>query len=92
MYTDATSEQMTTMSVFPTTLTYYNTTAECQKSSKNAGSVAWIVIGQIVVGVGSAPMFPLIMSYIDDSVSRRKYTSYTGKISSLFPLFIHLVC
>lgn len=80
MYTDETKERMTTMSAFPTTSTYYNTTAECQKSSKNAASVAWIVIGQIVVGVGSAPMFPLIMSYIDDSVSRRKYTSYTGRI------------
>ena len=54
---------------------------KCQNSSEKdgMGSVKWVVIGQIIWGLGSAPMFPLTLSYIDDSVKRHKFTSYTGK-------------
>ena len=53
---------------------------DCQDSSKKdgMGSVKWVVIGQIIWGLGVAPLFPLTLSYIDDSVKRHKFTSYTG--------------
>ncbi|XP_072029858.1 solute carrier organic anion transporter family member 5A1-like isoform X2 [Amphiura filiformis] len=63
-----------------------STSRQCDQSSSDAGLVAWIVFGQIIVGIGSAPMFPLIMSYIDDSVSRVKYTLYTACIFMAFAI------
>ena len=53
-------------------------TSSCGEDSGRLGSVAWIVVGQMLVGFGSAPTFPLIMSYLDDSVDKVKFTSYTG--------------
>ena len=54
---------------------------KCQESSEEdgMGSVKWVVIGQIIWGLGAAPLFPLTLSYIDDTVKRHKFTSYTGK-------------
>ena len=58
----------------------YNGTSQCAGDmSKDLGLVKWLVIGQIIVGIGAAPLFPLVVSYIDDSVRKHELTSYTGK-------------
>ena len=44
------------------------------------GPVKWLVIGQIIIGVGSSPIFPLTLSYIDDAVKAHKLTSYSGEV------------
>ncbi|XP_033121662.1 solute carrier organic anion transporter family member 2A1-like [Anneissia japonica] len=42
--------------------------------------VAWLVMGQILIGIGSAPLFPLIITYLDDSTVDSTTTSiYIGK-------------
>ncbi|XP_033121663.1 solute carrier organic anion transporter family member 5A1-like [Anneissia japonica] len=46
--------------------------------------VAWLIMGQILIGIGSAPMFPLILTYLDDStVDSTTMSIYIGKPSLL---------
>ena len=52
---------------------------ETNSTDQIVGPVMWLIIGQIILGIGSAPMFPLTLSYIDDAVKKHKFTSYTGK-------------
>ncbi len=58
-----------------------NFSDSCAKefNKKGMGPVKWLVVGQIIMGWGGSPMFPLITSYIDDAVKSHLFTSYTGK-------------
>ncbi|XP_038044175.1 solute carrier organic anion transporter family member 2A1-like [Patiria miniata] len=43
-------------------------------------SLYLFIIGQIVVGVGNAPIIPLAMTYVDDAVEKHKTTAYIAVI------------
>ena len=59
-----------------------STMDECAEASnlKGLGSVMWLVIGQVLMGVASAPILPITLSYIDDAVKAHKLTSYSGEV------------
>ncbi len=60
--------------------TFYMTERdECASSSGGLGPIWWIVIGNVLVGIGSAPLYPLITTYIDDAVGKRRLVSYMGR-------------
>ncbi|XP_072039000.1 solute carrier organic anion transporter family member 2A1-like [Amphiura filiformis] len=57
-----------------------NSSDPCVEESKKTGigPVKWLLIGQIIMGWGSSPLFALTVSYIDDAVEPHKFTSYTA--------------
>ena len=60
---------------------FHNTTSRdrCGSTSGGLGQIWWIILGQVIVGIGSAPLYPLITTYIDDVVGKRRLVSYVGK-------------
>lgn len=54
---------------------------ECVKSSSTFGPVWWIIFGNVLNGIGQSGMYPLMTTYIDDAVGKRRLVSYTGKLS-----------
>lgn len=63
----------------------YNSTFSngCGSTSTGFGQIWWIIIGQVIVGIGSAPLYPLVTTYIDDAVGKRRLVSYMGECSIL---------
>ena len=63
-------------------VSHNSTTDACAEASnfQGLGSVMWLVVGQVLMGVASAPMLPITLSYIDDAVKAHKLTSYSGEI------------
>ena len=60
----------------------HNSSSDACGGASNAsgmGLVKWLLIGQIIIGVGSSPLFPLTLSYIDDAVKAHKLTTYSGE-------------
>ena len=57
----------------------------CEGTETSGGFslVKWLLIGQICIGCGAAPIFPLVLSHIDDSVRKHEVTTYTGRNSPL---------
>ncbi|XP_071946086.1 solute carrier organic anion transporter family member 2A1-like [Antedon mediterranea] len=53
------------------------TTGESSEEVQSSG-VFWLVIGQIVIGLGATPMFPLFVTYLDDSTVDSTTTSIQG--------------
>ena len=51
----------------------------CESTSSGLGQIWWIIVGQVILGVGSAPLYPLVTTYIDDAVGKRRLVSYMGK-------------
>lgn len=59
-----------------------STVDECEgRTSNKLASVKWLIIGQIIIGAGSTPVWPLAFSYIDDAVEKHKLTTFTGESS-----------
>ena len=61
----------------------HNSSSDACGGASNAsgmGLVKWLVIAQVIIGVGSSPIFPLTLSYIDDAVKAHKLTSYSGEV------------
>ncbi|XP_022101247.1 solute carrier organic anion transporter family member 2A1-like [Acanthaster planci] len=57
-------------------------------------SLYLFIIGQIIVGVGNAPIIPLAMTYVDDAVEKYKTTAYVAVIyigTSVGPMMGFLV-
>ncbi len=54
---------------------------QCDEGSQGGlfGPVKWLILGQIVAGLGSAVFYPLAVSYLDDCVGKLHLTSYTSK-------------
>ncbi|XP_071946098.1 solute carrier organic anion transporter family member 2A1-like, partial [Antedon mediterranea] len=50
------------------------TSGESSEEVQSSG-VFWLVIGQIFIGIGGAPLFPLILTYLDDSTVDSSTTS-----------------
>ena len=51
----------------------------CGTTSSGLGQIWWIIVGQVIVGIGSAPLYPLVTTYIDDAVGKRRLVSYMGE-------------
>ncbi|XP_072037932.1 solute carrier organic anion transporter family member 2A1-like [Amphiura filiformis] len=59
---------------------YINMTQDmCEgELSKGMGLVKWLLLGQVLIGIGAAPAFPLTISYLDDCVQKHELTTYTA--------------
>ncbi|XP_071480109.1 solute carrier organic anion transporter family member 5A1-like, partial [Diadema antillarum] len=55
-------------------------------AGKSTGQVWWIIVGQVMVGIGSAAFFPLLSTYIDDSVKKHNLTAYTALLFTAFTI------
>ncbi|XP_072026899.1 solute carrier organic anion transporter family member 5A1-like [Amphiura filiformis] len=51
-----------------------------EEGSRGLGLVKWLIAGQILAGLGAASFYPLIISYLDDSVGKTQLTSYTAAL------------
>lgn len=61
-----------------------NTSIDVCEGTESSGGfslVKWLLIGQICIGCGAAPIFPLVLTHIDDSVRKHEVTTYTGRNS-----------
>ncbi len=58
---------------------------QCDEGSQGglSGPIKWLILGQILAGLGSAPYYALAISYIDDCVGKSQLTSYTSTLSIL---------
>ncbi|XP_038051580.1 solute carrier organic anion transporter family member 5A1-like [Patiria miniata] len=66
--------------IYPVCLKTGVTPAVCtDEEERNSGSLMWqvalIIVGQILYGLGSAPILPLAVTYMDDSLHHRTSTS-----------------
>lgn len=63
------------------TISFYNSSSSdrCDSTSSGLGQIWWIIIGQVILGAGSAPLYPLATTYIDDAVGKRRLVSYMGQ-------------
>ncbi|XP_022106267.1 uncharacterized protein LOC110987658 [Acanthaster planci] len=74
-------------------------TEECsEEEEKTSGSliwqVSWIIVGQIIAGVGAAPISPLCITYIDDCVEKSSTAIFISAIfvaGSVGPLLGYLI-
>ena len=48
--------------------------------------VVWLIIGQILVGIGNVPVKPLSTTYIDDAVGKHTTAVYMGETKSVINL------
>ena len=46
------------------------TAQEEESSGALMRQVAWIIAGRVLIGVGTAPLSPLALTYIDDCIDR----------------------
>ena len=60
----------------------YNST-ECDLERRGSIlSKAWLLIlGELITGIGSGPVIPLLITYIDDCVGKVKVSVYVGKLN-----------
>ena len=53
-----------------------------EEEERNSGSlmwqVSWIIIGQLLTGIGTSPISPLSVTYMDDSLKRTSTSVYVG--------------
>ena len=55
------------------------TDEEERTSGSLMGQVSSIVVGQILAGIGAAPIMPLAVTYMDDSLDRSSTSIYVGE-------------
>ena len=55
------------------------TEEEERTSGSLMGQLSSIVVGQILAGIGAAPIMPLAVTYMDDSLDRSSTSIYVGE-------------
>ncbi|XP_071804679.1 solute carrier organic anion transporter family member 1B3-like [Asterias amurensis] len=85
------SEQPTSGNLYQVCLLSENTTGgtntevctseEQETSGSLMWQVSWIIIGQMLTGVGGAPMSPLAITYMDDNLDRNSLPIYIACLS-----------
>ena len=58
--------------------------SECEEDNSNSSSMVWLMyVAQVLLGIGSIPLYTLSPTYLDDNVKKENTPGYLGNLLAI---------